>query len=500
MISEEDKMILLNRIRNNVPAELKQLNQWVIHKNKVPYNAKNSQPAKSNDESTWSDFNMALKAARSPQFDGVGFMFKPPYVGIDIDKSLDLTIPSKLQSYTEYSPSGKGIHIICKGNIPRALKKSGLEIYNGFRYFTMTGHRITQFPKSIINCTDRLKEFFEVKEKAHKAQNWLSQALNELQEGNIHNTTLAILGKLHRARCSRNDMEALVWPYLEKIGGDRDAFEARLDSIFKYTNGPIESPLFSLAQNVSTFLDQEETVEWICEGLVPRRSLGFVAGLPETMKTWFLMDLALECARGGGDWLGRFSVSNARVLFIDQERFKGETQRRFKALIAAKGLTAQDLGNQLFIQCGTTTRINLQHSFDAFRKQLAEIRPDIVLVDSFATFHTAEENNRKDVQIVLERIKELRNEFGCTFIMIHHENKNAFRTAENEDEEPSIAQMAGNVAIPAAAEFVFTVRRKDINSSFIYHTKSTTGPKEAPFYISVRDLDEKKTKIKVEAE
>jgi len=497
--SKEHKLIMLNKVRMNVPAEMRQLDYWVVHKNKIPYDAKTGQPAKSNDDTTWTDFNTALNMARSDGFDGVGFMFKPPYIGVDLDKTMDLTIPMKLNSYTEYSPSGNGIHVICRGEIPRSIKKPGLEIYDGLRYFTVTGNRISKFPKAIVECTAALSGFFGATEVVSKPQNWLSEALNTIQKGNIHNTTLQVLGKLHRARCSKADMDAMLWPYLKSIGGDRAAFEERLESITRYKNGIVsESPAIN-AQNVKAFLDHEEAVEWICEGLIPRRALGFVAGLPETMKTWFLMDLALECARGGGRWVDRFSTGPARVLFIDQERFKGETQRRFKALISAKGLTSKELEDQLFIQCGTTIRIDLQQSFDAFKKQMEEIRPDLVLIDSFATFHTKEENNRRDIQMVLEKIKELRNEFGCTFILIHHENKNAFRDGDDDQSEPSIAQMAGNVAIPAAAEFVFTVRRKNVNSSFVYHTKSTTGPKQAPFYILVKDVDEEKTKIIVEA-
>ncbi|RKJ08770.1 DNA primase, partial [Butyricicoccus sp. 1XD8-22] len=53
-----------------------------------------------------------------------------------------------LDSYTEFSPSGKGIHIIIKGNLPQSVlgtgrknTKHGLEIYSYGRYFSFTGDR-----------------------------------------------------------------------------------------------------------------------------------------------------------------------------------------------------------------------------------------------------------------------------------------------------------------------------------------------------------------------
>lgn len=197
-------------------------------------------------------------------------------------------------------------------------------------------------------------------------------------------------------------------------------------------------------------------------------------------------------------WLNKFQVSrNLKVLFIDQERFKGETQRRFKAVIKGKKLSPKDLQGNLFIRCGTTTRLDLQHSFDAFKKEVKSIRPDLIIIDSFATFHTKEENNRKDIQGVLERIKEIRNEFGCTFLFIHHENKNAFNTGPDAG-EPSIAQMAGSVAIGASAETVLTVRKHGEGSSMIYHTKSTLSSTQEPFLIKIIDKKLDKSEISVE--
>lgn len=197
-------------------------------------------------------------------------------------------------------------------------------------------------------------------------------------------------------------------------------------------------------------------------------------------------------------WLNKFEVKQSlKVLFIDQERFRGETQRRFKAVIKGKNLSPKELKDNLHIRCGTTTRLDLQHSFEAFRKEISEMRPDLVIVDSFATFHTKEENNRKDIQEVLERVKEIRNEFGCTFLFVHHENKNAFNKGEDAG-EPSIAQMAGNVAIPASSETVMTVRKHGEGSSMVFHTKSTLSSTQEPFMIKVVDLDPSKESIKVE--
>jgi hypothetical protein len=325
-----------------------------------------------------------------------------------------------------------------------------------------------------------------------------SDLLNGIQEGNRNDTLFRLASSL---RARGYDTETIFSLLQDKARAvlidDSELHTIVFKSVERYKQGVTTES----SPNIELFLRDIEKVEWICEPIIAKKTIGFTAGLPETMKTWALIDLAVECARPKTDvraWLGRFPVNHARVLFIDQERFKGETQRRFKAVLKRKKLDVKELNDKLFIRCGTTTRINIQSSFEAFRKELAALRPDLIIVDSFATFHTCDENNRQSIQDVLERVKQLRNEFGCTFVFIHHENKFAFN-AKKENREPSIAEMAGSVAIPAAAEFVLTVRRQDPVSSFVYHTKSTLSATVPPFLVRVIDTTEDKSEITVEA-
>lgn len=326
-----------------------------------------------------------------------------------------------------------------------------------------------------------------------KPTNWFGEALTGLKEGNRNETFTKVAGSLRARGYSAADLFELLKGKAVEVDFPLSELEVICQSVGKYSVVSNEG----MAANVVSFLETIEAVEWVVPGIISRKAIGFVAGLPETMKTWILIDLAIECARGGGMWLNRFSTKAAKVLFIDQERFKGETQRRFRAVIAAKDLKIEELQNQLFIRCGTTTRINLETSYQAFRKEIEEIRPDIILVDSFVSFHTVEENNRGEIQTVLERVKQLRNEFGCTFIFVDHENKGAFHD-KDENEQPSAFRMAGSIAKPAAAEFVLTVRRHDPDTSMVYHTKSTLASTIAPFMVKVRDMGDK-SKIKVEA-
>ena len=160
-----------------IPLELKQLPHWVgwkymqrpgeDHKRKVPINAMDGQPAKSNDLTTWCDFDTACLGKERFGLDGIGFMFSGDGIfGIDIDHCYDpetqeldpaaAEIIETVQSYTELSPSGTGIHILCKGVLPEGRKRRGaVEMYSTLRYFTVTGNQFgLEYPFS--DCTERV--------------------------------------------------------------------------------------------------------------------------------------------------------------------------------------------------------------------------------------------------------------------------------------------------------------------------------------------------------
>jgi len=152
-----DKKILPALVEN-IPDELKMRPQWVVWKavgekpDKVPYSTRTGHKASTTDLSTWATFEEACQALETGQYSGLGFVFcsGDPYAGVDIDECVDpqtgeirlwaLEIIQYLDSYTELSPSAKGLHIIVKGKVPRPLKRDQIEMYCTERFFTVTGH------------------------------------------------------------------------------------------------------------------------------------------------------------------------------------------------------------------------------------------------------------------------------------------------------------------------------------------------------------------------
>lgn len=156
-----------------VPAELEREPIWLLWRyvkkkvgdkpTKVPYEIDRKTWAKWQDPSVLTTLDEARASLTKGKGWGIGFVFRGDndLVGVDIDKARDpdtgalsdeaRDIISTLNSYTEVSPSGTGVHILVRGSLPAssANKHGGFEVYEKDRFFTFTGQRIEGTPSAI---------------------------------------------------------------------------------------------------------------------------------------------------------------------------------------------------------------------------------------------------------------------------------------------------------------------------------------------------------------
>lgn len=158
---------------DRIPDEMKGYRQWVVWRlekrpgtkpTKVPYCPRpGGQKAAVDRAATWGSFEEACAAPLTchapvdPEtpvgqtgFSGIGFVLtlNDPYGFIDLDDThgdqeafaRQMKVYSEFNSYSELSPSGSGMHIIIKGNVPHGRRRADIEIYSNERYMTMTGN------------------------------------------------------------------------------------------------------------------------------------------------------------------------------------------------------------------------------------------------------------------------------------------------------------------------------------------------------------------------
>ncbi len=234
---------------DSIPPELKELKQWVFYKkgDKKPYNPHNNTQAKTNDPPTWGTFKQAVQAVKDYRGVGVGFVFTEdgPYCGIDLDKAIDedghidpeaQAIIERMNSWTEVSQSGHGIHIIGRGKkATNICRKEHVEIYDKGRYFALTGN-LWQDRADLNNI--------------QKALDWLcGQTLDEkkktepdrpIADGARDNTIASVLGAARRAGANKAELEALAVKMLDRVeqpsGDEKTEKDARriAESISRY--------------------------------------------------------------------------------------------------------------------------------------------------------------------------------------------------------------------------------------------------------------------------
>ncbi len=105
-----------------------------------------------------------MSARNEHGYHGIGFVFTSgdDLCGVDLDRCRDpetgemeswaQEIIGELDSYAEISPSGRGVHVLLRGELPPGRRrKDCVEMYDRARFFTITGHRLEDV-SATINC------------------------------------------------------------------------------------------------------------------------------------------------------------------------------------------------------------------------------------------------------------------------------------------------------------------------------------------------------------
>lgn len=172
-----------------IPGYVKRIPQWVGWRSELLQDKKTKvsrwtkpphrvadpkRKASDTNPATWGTFADALDAYSTGALTGIGLVLtdEMPVTGIDLDHCRDIetgminpwahTITTRMNSYTESSPSGKGLRILVFGYLPGPrCRKGHIELYDHARYLTMTGHHVDGTPPLIMARLAELHELYE---------------------------------------------------------------------------------------------------------------------------------------------------------------------------------------------------------------------------------------------------------------------------------------------------------------------------------------------------
>jgi hypothetical protein len=189
--------------------------------------------------------------------------------------------------------------------------------------------------------------------------------------------------------------------------------------------------------------------DWLIDGLVVERSLGFIYGPPGCLKTFIALDMALSFTVGMPDWWGRPIQRKGAVVYISSEG-QADLKFRIQAWEQHNKVLADDSPFFLIRQT-----INFMKPEDV-GKLLATVQAiaDLSGVPIMAVFVDtvsrvlpgSDENLQKDMTLFIAACDAVRQRFGATVIGLHHTSRNG--------------NIRGSTVIPGAGDFLVEVRRE----------------------------------------
>jgi hypothetical protein len=179
----------------------------------------------------------------------------------------------------------------------------------------------------------------------------------------------------------------------------------------------------------------------LIEGLLSDEGGGWRGGEEKLGKSIEVLDEIL-CLSFGLPVLGRFPVpSPRRVLLVSEEDSPRRTWRRLRALLRGHGLDPDadavqaTLDAQLRLAAWEGFRFDDDPMLARLAATLAACKPDVVYLDVLRKMTRRNLNYADQASIIFDCLDDLRRQFGCVFIVVHHFRKaQGFRTGRGSQE------------------------------------------------------------------
>ena len=537
---------------------MRDLRQWLVWRSeerdgkqtKIPYSPLTGQRASSTTPDTWSGYEEAVKAAREHGYGGVGFVFTPEdnLCGVDLDGCLNAEtkkiepwaqdVIEALDSYTEISPSGTGVHILVRGELPAGRNRKGrFEAYDRGRYFTVTGKHLAGTPKSIESRQDELQAVVrrmfgdETAESANGHTKPVA-ALESIDNG------LSDTGVVEKASTSRSGEKfrrlwsgdtgdygshseadlALCGMLAFWTGGDA----ARIEALFRqsgmyrkkwdredYRNRTIAEALsgrtefyeppktITLADGTERKIEElqpeeigqllssvePEEVSWLWPSWLALGKLALVDGDPGLGKSAMTLDLAARVS-AGKPFPDGAECEPAGVVLLSAEDGLADTIR--PRLDAAGADTSKILAlTTVPDEEGHDRLLSIPEDLPLIEKGIRRVGARLVVMDPLMAFLSGDTNSHRDqdVRRALAPLAGLAERTGASVLVVRHLNKAA---ANNP-----LYRGGGSIGIIGAARMAFVVGKdpQDEDRRVLASTKNNLAMPPSSLMFGLEEAD-----------
>lgn len=490
----------------NAPPILRALPGWLIWRfehtagenkpRKVPYYVNGGRrvgtQGSPSDREKLTTFDAARQAAARKGFDGIGIALLPGFgvSALDFDNcvspdGIDPIVESLTAgTYTEFSPSGKGIRAFVMGELgdnkdPHPADGTfGVEVFNHKGFVTFTGNvtdtcEMTISETTVAEPVPSLVPYLAQRMTARSRSAGPYSGSDKPVMGLSEPELITLLGSLPDQLDYDTWIKVGMAVHHETQGDGFGIWDAWSSQSPKYTtteysNGrwvsfgqnttaepstityvirlaqqhggdpgvdidtatpdefEILSELPKLPHGYFGFYTIAEmrarvgTTSWLIKGILPKAELGMLFGASGSGKSFALIDMCAAIARGV-DWNGR-KVTQGRVLYVVAEGRHGFPDR-LEAYCRKHDIDETEV--PITYVARNAPNLTDETSVRKFKEEVKQFGPfDLIVLDTFAQVTPgANENSGEDMGKALINARDIGQSVGAMTLLVHHSGK-----------------------------------------------------------------------------
>ncbi len=349
---------------------------------------------------------------------------------------------------------------------PPSIHQSG-KMYRWERFVPV---RIPDFPTELVSVTYMAKE---PKVVVTKSDDWLSEALEEMKNGHVHNTLVSVLGKFRAHNFSVSDTVRLLQPHCFENGAAFRGLEAKVREIWgRYPSGteserrPLETYRFNESRLVSikSPTNNDDFEQFQRSNLVTDKPDGLQTGFPTLdryleggLKSERLFTVAARTGTGKTNFAialaHNLCEQNKKVLFFSTEFRFEKIWSRYRAIMG----TPERFRNHAFYVCDSFSP-NIGQVEEAIKR----IMPDVFIFDHINQMG----EERETLGAFMQGANFLQRQYNAQGIMVAQLNRQADWVESGKRVEPRMSMIKGSGTIEQASSRVLLLSETRVTPEF----------------------------------
>jgi hypothetical protein len=469
--------------------EMVRNNRGELVPTKVPYQ-RNGAHASSTDRGTWCSYPDAQAAVNS--FTGVGVMMGEGLGCVDLDHCVDPNtgkiapwareIIIGLDSYSEFSPSGTGVHILGedialpgKGR-KRPYETGAVELYDTARFLTFTGRWLPKAPADILPRRSQFNGLYQrIDRSSGKPSGKKDFALlwaGEWEKAGFPSMSEAVFALCQLlAEKHHNDREKIDTAFRESGMFAGKWADGKWDRLGAETIEKCLMPGEVVIGRNTWKLEKfssivREEINWIFQGYVARGKITGLSGEPGCGKSLITLDWAARFSSGRGwpDGTQPMQAPGKALIFATEDDAGDTILPRFEAA----GGNPENL-LRIRLEGDTGFYFDDPKHLEVLR-MVTEQNPDIGMVIIDPILEHMRADKEQATREAYAPLRALIAQRGVALLQVAHTNK---RSAQNLG---SVGDKVGGVkALVGLPRFVYSVHATDDGLAHLCPVKQNVG-------------------------